>query len=43
MSKTRGRVQDELADVTLYLLRLADLLEVDLLAAATAKIKRRPT
>jgi dCTP diphosphatase len=38
--ETRRRVDDELADVTLYLLRLADVLEVDLLAAAKAKIER---
>ncbi len=33
-------VTDEVADVAIYLLRLADLLEVDLLAAAEAKLAR---
>ena len=33
-------VRDELADVTLYLVRLADILGVDLLAAASAKLDR---
>lgn len=33
-------VRDELADVTLYLVRLADILGVDLLAEAMAKIDR---
>ncbi|WP_026424817.1 nucleotide pyrophosphohydrolase [Actinokineospora inagensis] len=37
---TRARVEDELADVLLYLVRLADVLNVDLLAAANAKIDR---
>ncbi|PRX47887.1 NTP pyrophosphatase (non-canonical NTP hydrolase) [Prauserella shujinwangii] len=36
----RAEVLDEIADVTLYLLRLADVLGVDLLAAADAKIDR---
>ncbi|MBB2933363.1 NTP pyrophosphatase (non-canonical NTP hydrolase) [Amycolatopsis bartoniae] len=35
-----AEVHDELADVTLYLLRLADVLGVDLLTAAAAKIDR---
>ena len=34
------RVQDEAADVLLYLVRLADRLEFDLAAAAQAKIAR---
>jgi dCTP diphosphatase len=34
-----GRVGEELADVLLYLVRLADRLGVDLLAAARAKIE----
>ena len=34
------KVHDELADVVLYLLRLADVLGVDLLTAAAAKIDR---
>ncbi|MBB4687053.1 nucleotide pyrophosphohydrolase [Amycolatopsis jiangsuensis] len=33
-------VEDEIADVTLYLLRLADVLGIDLLAAANAKVDR---
>jgi len=33
-------VRDEMADVLLYLIRLADKLEVDLLAAARAKIAK---
>ncbi|CAM04784.1 NTP pyrophosphatase (non-canonical NTP hydrolase) [Saccharopolyspora erythraea NRRL 2338] len=33
-------VLDELADVTIYLVRLADVLGVDLLAASEAKIER---
>ncbi|WP_018683461.1 nucleotide pyrophosphohydrolase [Actinokineospora enzanensis] len=37
---TRARVEDELADVLLYLIRLADVLDVDLLAAGHAKIDR---
>jgi NTP pyrophosphatase (non-canonical NTP hydrolase) len=36
-------VRDELADVLLYLVRLADVLEVDLGAAANAKITRNET
>ena len=36
----RADVLDELADVTIYLVRLADVLGVDLLAAADAKIDR---
>jgi NTP pyrophosphatase (non-canonical NTP hydrolase) len=35
-----GKVLDEIADVTLYLLQLADRLGVDLAAAAHAKIDR---
>ena len=33
-------VRDEMADVLIYLVRLADKLEVDLLAAAAAKIEK---
>jgi dCTP diphosphatase len=36
----RTRVGDELADVLLYLVRLADVLDVDLYAAASAKLER---
>lgn len=35
---TRAKVEEELADVLLYLVRLADMLDVDLLAAAERKI-----
>jgi dCTP diphosphatase len=35
-----GEVADELADVLLYLVRIADKLGVDLLAAAAAKMDR---
>ena len=35
---TRAAVEEELADVLLYLVRLADKLDVDLAAAARAKI-----
>ena len=37
-ARTRAAVEEELADVLLYLVRLADKLEVDLHAAARAKI-----
>ncbi len=36
----RQRVAEEMADVLLYLVRLADKLDVDLAAAAVAKIAR---
>lgn len=36
----RARIDDELADVLLYLARLADVLGADLIAAANAKIDR---
>ncbi|GAA2989590.1 nucleotide pyrophosphohydrolase [Actinokineospora diospyrosa] len=39
----RARIEDELADVLLYLTRLADVLGVDLIAAAHAKIDRNET
>lgn len=35
-----GEVRDEIADTFIYLLRLADVLEVDLLAAARDKMTR---
>ncbi len=38
--ETRGEVCDELADVLLYLVRLADKLDVDLLDAAAKKIDK---
>jgi len=38
--ETRAAVEQELADVLLYLVRLADKLDVDLAAAARAKIGR---
>src|SRR3954469_19847785 len=39
-SELRNRLGDELADVLLYLVRLADVAGVDLGAAATAKLAR---
>ncbi|HVX44880.1 MAG TPA: nucleotide pyrophosphohydrolase [Mycobacteriales bacterium] len=39
----RGPVEDELADVLLYLIRLADVLEVDLGRAASEKLARNVT
>jgi len=39
----RPRIDDELADVLLYLVRLADVLGVDLIEAANAKIDRNET
>jgi NTP pyrophosphatase (non-canonical NTP hydrolase) len=39
-AKKRAEVTDELADVLIYLVRLADKLNVDLLSAASAKIKK---
>lgn len=38
--ETRAAVEEELADVLLYLVRLADKLDVDLPAAARAKLLR---
>jgi NTP pyrophosphatase (non-canonical NTP hydrolase) len=38
--ETRAAVEEEMADVLLYLVRLADRLDVDLVAAARAKIAR---
>lgn len=35
----RARVEEEVADVFIYLLRLADVLEIDLVAAAEDKIR----
>ena len=35
-----NEVRDEMADVLIYLVRLADKLDVDLLAAAAAKIEK---
>lgn len=37
-SATQVKVEEELADVLLYLVRLADMLDIDLLAAAQKKI-----
>lgn len=37
-AKTAGAVRDELADVALYLIRLADVLGVDLDAAVASKL-----
>jgi NTP pyrophosphatase (non-canonical NTP hydrolase) len=38
--ETRSAVEEEMADVLLYLVRLADKLDVDLAAAARAKIMK---
>lgn len=38
-----GQIRDELADVFIYLIRLADVLDVDLLAAANHKTDRNET
>jgi NTP pyrophosphatase (non-canonical NTP hydrolase) len=40
MKHKAAEVEDELADVFIYLVRLADVLGVDLIAAAHAKIDR---
>jgi NTP pyrophosphatase (non-canonical NTP hydrolase) len=39
-SAARDRLADELADVLIYLIRLADVCDIDPLQAAYAKIKR---
>jgi len=39
-TEARARVAEEMADVLLYLVRLADKLDVDLVAAAVAKVER---
>lgn len=39
-SSRAGDVRDELADVTIYLVRLADILGVDLVEVAHAKTRR---
>ncbi|MCW7538447.1 nucleotide pyrophosphohydrolase [Aquabacterium sp. A7-Y] len=39
----RQRIEDEAADVMIYLLRLADGLGIDLIAAANAKMDRNET
>ena len=38
--KQRAQVEEEVADVLLYLCRLADVLNVDLITAAQAKLQR---
>jgi len=40
LPKTKARVADELADVLVYLIRLADKLDVELIAVAKDKIAR---
>ena len=40
MDTHAAEVEDELADVFIYLVRLADILGVDLMSAAAAKIDR---
>ena len=39
-TESRTKVGDELADVMIYVLRLADVLEIDLLAALWAKMQK---
>ena len=39
-ARCKHAVEDEIADVLLYLTRLADVLEIDLLAAAQRKMRR---
>ena len=39
-AKQRAQVEEEVADVLLYLCRLSDVLQIDLAAAALAKLKR---
>lgn len=39
-AEKRGRIEDELADVLIYLTRLADRCGIDLLEAAHAKVTR---
>jgi dCTP diphosphatase len=39
-AEARARIAEEMADVLLYLVRLADKLDVDLAAAAVAKLAR---
>lgn len=39
-SEASGEIVEELADVFIYLVRLADVCDVDLLAAASAKVER---
>jgi dCTP diphosphatase len=36
----RGLIEEEMADIAIYLLELADILQIDLLEAATAKLRR---
>ena len=38
--ETRTRVSEEIADVLLYLIRLADHLDLDVIACATEKLRR---
>ena len=38
--ETRARVSEEVADVLLYLIRLADRLDLDLVACANEKLRR---
>ena len=41
--KNRAAVLDEMADVLIYLVRMADVLDVDLVVAANAKVSRNET
>ena len=39
----RQAIEDEVADVMIYLMRLADVLDIDVVAAANAKLDRNET
>jgi NTP pyrophosphatase (non-canonical NTP hydrolase) len=39
----RADIEDEIADIAIYLMRIADVLEVDVAAATAAKIGRNAT
>jgi NTP pyrophosphatase (non-canonical NTP hydrolase) len=40
VQEKRGKIEEEMADVAIYLLELADLLQIDLLEAAATKLRR---
>jgi dCTP diphosphatase len=42
-AEARAAIEDEIADVAIYLLRIADVLEIDVAAATAAKINRNAT
>lgn len=39
-AELKGKAADEIADVLLYLIRIADVLDIDPIAAAQAKMKK---